>query len=166
MTIFDHLSNITDKKTPWESLSAEDKKAFVPYLINRWLSMNPDFIEVVNEFQHLTIGVLSPAETYKLYLNVLPKKKTFSKYTKSKKAAKYNSDLLELLSKHFMVSELEIQDYLDILSKEQVVLLPMGRLGFRIVLLGEKKSLVCVLEEKKMPITGSIDNGLLKNIGS
>lgn len=120
MTIFDHLSNITDKKTPWESLSAEDKKAFVPYLINRWLSMNPDFIEIVNEFQHLTIGVLSPAETYKLYLNVLPKKKVYSKYVKSKKASKYNSDLLELLSKHFMVSELEIQDYLDILTKEQV----------------------------------------------
>jgi hypothetical protein len=63
---------------------------------------------------------LSPAETYKLYLSVLPKKKVYSKYVKSKKASKYNSDLLELLSKHFMVSELEIQDYLDILTKEQV----------------------------------------------
>ena len=120
MTIFDHLSNITDKKTPWERLSAEDRKAFVPYLINRWLSMSPDFIEIVNEFQHLTIGILSSAETYKLYLDVLPKKKVYSKYIKSKKAAKYNSDLLELLSKHFMVSELEIQDYLDILTKEQI----------------------------------------------
>ena len=78
-TIFDHLSNITDKKVPWSTLNDVDRKAFSVYLINRWLSMNMDFIEIVNELQKYTIGQLSPAETYKLYFDVLPKQKQFNK---------------------------------------------------------------------------------------
>jgi len=113
-TIFDHLSHITDKKVIWDTLSDVDKKAFVPYLINRWLSMNMDFIEIVNELQRYTIGQLSPAETYKLYFDVLPKQKQFSKYIKGKKADKYNSELVELMSQHFSVSEKEAREYIDI----------------------------------------------------
>jgi len=44
--IFEHISGITDKKTPWDVLSDADKKSFTPYIINRWLSMNIDFIEL------------------------------------------------------------------------------------------------------------------------
>ena len=44
-TIFDHISGVTDKKTPWSKLSVLDRKSFSVYLVNRWLSMNMDFIE-------------------------------------------------------------------------------------------------------------------------
>jgi hypothetical protein len=70
-SIFDHMSNLTDKKKPWNSISSVDQKSFTPFIINRWLSMNIDFIEVVNELQRYTIGQLSPAETYKLYYEFL-----------------------------------------------------------------------------------------------
>ena len=43
-TLFDHLANITWKKKPWSELTESDQKSFTPYLINRWLSMNPDYI--------------------------------------------------------------------------------------------------------------------------
>jgi len=115
-TIFDHLAGITSSKVPWNKLSDLDKKSFSVYLINRWLSMNMDFIEIVNEFQKYTIGQISPAETYKLYYDILPKQKQFNKYIKGKKADKYNPDLVELLSKHFLVSEKEAIEYLDIYS--------------------------------------------------
>ena len=112
--IFEHISGITDKKTPWDVLSDSDKKSFTPYIINRWLSMNMDFIELVNELQRYTIGQVSPEETYKLYYDILPKQKQFNKYIKGKKADKYNPALVELLSKHFLVSEKEAMEYIDI----------------------------------------------------
>jgi hypothetical protein len=111
--IFEHISGITDKKTPWDVLSDADKKSFTPYIINRWLSMNMDFIELVNELQRYTIGQISNEETYKLYYDILPKQKQFNKYIKGKKADKYNPALVELLSQHFLVSEAEAMEYID-----------------------------------------------------
>jgi hypothetical protein len=107
------MSGITDKKTPWDVLSDSDKKSFTPYIINRWLSMNMYFIELVNELQRYTIGQISPEETYKLYYDILPKQKQFNKYIKGKKADKYNPALVELLSMHFLVSEKEAMEYID-----------------------------------------------------
>lgn len=113
MTIFDHLSNITDKKLPWEELSDADRKAFSPYMINRFLSMSQDFIELVDELQPYTVGTLEPEFVYKLYSELLPKKKQFNKYIKSKKVDKYNSDLVDLVRNHFLISEKETLEYLD-----------------------------------------------------
>ena len=112
-TIFDHLSYITDKKVIWDTLSEADKKTFAPYMINRWLSMNMDFVEIVNELQKYTIGQLSATEVYKLYFDILPKQKQFNKYVKGKKSDKFNSDLVELISNHFLVSESEAKDYIE-----------------------------------------------------
>ena len=71
-TIFDHINHLTHKKKPWEDLSEADQKSFSPYIINRWLSMNPDLIEIVDMFQQYTIGPLSKKHVYQLYLDFLP----------------------------------------------------------------------------------------------
>ena len=63
-TIFDHIANITWKKRSWSSMSELDQKSFSPYLINRWLSMNPDLIEIVDMFQQYTIGPLNKKHVY------------------------------------------------------------------------------------------------------
>jgi len=112
-TLFDHLSGITDKKVKWDSLSELDRKSFSPYMINRFLSMNMDFIELINEFQKYTIGGLDSREVYKLYSDVLPKQKQYNKYIKSKKSDTYQTELVELLSKHFLTSEKEALEALD-----------------------------------------------------
>jgi hypothetical protein len=117
-TIFDHLSGITDKKISWDSLSESDRKSFSPYMINRWLSMNMNYLDVVNECQQYTIGQLSPRDTYKLYFDILPKQKSFNKYVKGKKSDKYNPELVDLLSNHFLISRKEVTDYLDITLDE------------------------------------------------
>ena len=113
MSLFDHLSNITDRKTSWEKLSEVDRKSFSPFMINRFLSMNSDFIELVNEFQKYAIGQLSAKEVYNFYSEVLPKKKQFNKYIKGKKEEKYNPELVELLSNHLVISKREVLEYLD-----------------------------------------------------
>lgn len=117
-TIFDHLSGITDKKVSWDKLSEADRKSFTPYMINRWLSMNPNYVDLVNELQQYTIGQLDARETYNLYYDLLPKQKSYSKYIKGKKADKYNIELVDLLSNHFLISRKEVTDYLDITLEE------------------------------------------------
>jgi len=120
-TIFQHLSGIKEKKESWESLSEMDKKSFTPFIINRWLSMNLDLLPIINVLQKYTIGLLTPRDVYKVYLDFLPKKKTFDKYIKGKKDGKYNKELLEYLSKWYGVSQREVVDYLEILPKEEVI---------------------------------------------
>lgn len=120
-TIFQHLSGIKEKKESWESLSDMDKKSFTPFMINRWLSMNLDLLPIVNELQKYTISTLSARDTYKLYLDFLPKRKTFDKYIKGKKTSKYGKDVLTYLSDWYGVSQREVADYLDILSKDEII---------------------------------------------
>ena len=119
-TLFEHLSGVKEKKTPWESLSVMDRKSFEPFMVNRFLSMNMGLLELVNELQKYTIGQLSPKDVYKLYLEVLPKKRSFDKYIKAKGGDKYNDKVLDYLSRYFEVSKREVKDYLEILTKEEV----------------------------------------------
>ena len=119
--LFDHLSGIKEKKVAWDSLSEMDKKSFSPFIINRWLSMNLDLLPIINILQKYTIGTLKEREVYKLYYDFLPKEKTFDKYIKGKKEAKYNKELLNHLSNWYGISHREVEDYLEILSKEQVI---------------------------------------------
>lgn len=115
MSLFDHLSNVCEKKTDWNNLSDVDKKSFSSFMVNRFLSMNMDYVELVNEFQKYTVGILEDREVYKLYSDILPKKKQFNKYIKGKKEEKYNDELVSIVSKHFLISRTEAIDYLDIL---------------------------------------------------
>jgi len=98
-----------------------DKKSFSPFIINRWLSMNMDLLPIVNILQKYTIGFLSARDVYKVYLDFLPKQKTFDKYIKGSKSSKYNKEVLEYLSKWYGVSQREVTDYLEILSKDDVI---------------------------------------------
>ena len=120
-TIFDHLANITWKKTPWDTLDEASQKSFSPYLINRWLSMNPDYIEIVDMFQQYTIGPLSKKHVYQLYFDFLPKQKSFNKYIKGKKADKYNKELVKFIANHFGVRKDEAEEYIGSLGKDQII---------------------------------------------
>ena len=120
-TIFQHLSGIKEKKESWESLSEMDKKSFTPFIINRWLSMNMGLLPIINVLQKYTIGLLSARDVYKVYLDFLPKQKTFDKYIKGSKSSKYNKEVLEYLSKWYGVSQREVTEYLEILPKGDVM---------------------------------------------
>ena len=120
-TIFDHLANITWKKTPWNKLDEASQKTFSPYLINRWLSMNPDYIEIVDMFQQYTIGPLNKKHVYQLYFDFLPKQKSFNKYIKGKKQDKYNKELVKLIAGHYQIAKIEAEEYIGLLEKDNLV---------------------------------------------
>jgi hypothetical protein len=54
-TIFDLIKGIIDTKPSWDSLSPDKQKVFNGYMVNRILSMNSKYIEVVNYVQGLNI---------------------------------------------------------------------------------------------------------------
>lgn len=112
--IFDMLRYLTVEKRPWDKLTDNEKK-MSPYLLNKWLSMNPHLLELVNELQTITVGVLSNREVYKLYLDILPHFKIYFKYVKGKDTSKYNKELLDVVSRHLKASKIESNDYLDLI---------------------------------------------------
>ena len=121
------IENFLDKKelrlemrTNWNTLDGASQKSFSPYLINRWLSMNPDYIEIVDMFQQYTIGPLSKKHVYQLYLDFLPKAKMFAKYIKGKKMNKYNKSLVKIVANHYQVSYLEAEQYIEFMGKVEM----------------------------------------------
>ena len=120
-TIFGFLDGITHKKKEWSSYIETDKKKFSPFMVNRWLSMSMGLIEVVNELQKYTIGLLSPRDTYRLYHGLLPDQKTFAKYIKSKKADKYEKQLVSQVAEHYQVSKAEAIEYINLLDRDSCV---------------------------------------------
>ena len=121
MTIFDWVNNILVSKKHWDDFTEDEQKKFSPFIINRWLSMDKDFLEIVNFFQKYSIGTLEPREVYKWYCDMLPKGKRFNKYIKGKKDKKYNTELLDIMVKHFECSKSQVKDYLDLIAKNELI---------------------------------------------
>ena len=117
MTIIDWMNQLLVHKKHWDEFTEDEQKKFRPFIINRWLSMDKDFIEIVNIFQKYAIGTLEPREVYKWYCDVLPRGKRFNKYIKGKRDKKYDKELVELLTKYFECSKLQIKEYLELIDK-------------------------------------------------
>ena len=121
MTIFDWINQILVKKTHWNKFTEDEQKKFSPFIINRWLSMDKDFLEIVNFFQKYSIRTLEPREVYKWYCDMLPKGKRFNKYIKGKKDKKYNTELIDIMVTHFECSKSQVKDYLDLIAKDELI---------------------------------------------
>ena len=121
MTIFDWINQILVTKKHWDEFTEDEQKKFSPFIIHRWLSMDKDFIEVVNVFQKYAIGTLEPREVYKWYADFLPKGKRFNKYIKGKKDKKYNTELIDIMVTHFECSKSQVKDYLDLIAKDELI---------------------------------------------
>jgi len=121
MTIFNWINEILVSKKHWNEFTEDEQKKFSPFIINRWLSMDKDFLEIVNYFQKYSIGTLEPREVYKWYCDMLPKGKRFNKYIKGKKDKKYNTELIDIMVQHFECSKSQVKDYLDLIAKNELM---------------------------------------------
>ena len=111
-SLFDHIKQITDVQNPnyWDDISDEDKKSWSNYMVNRFLSMKIDWIDIVNEVQKYN---LEPEILYKLYTNIFPKGKQWLKYTKGDKM-KYPKEVYEYVAKYLQVSMKEAEDAVEV----------------------------------------------------
>ena len=121
MTIVEWINQILVYKTPWENFDESEQKTFSPFIVNRWLSMDNEFLEIVNFFQKYSIGLLEPKDTYKWYCDVLPKGKRFNRYIKGKKQVKYDKDLISMVCKHYETSKKECIEYIEMLKKSELI---------------------------------------------
>ena len=115
--VFDWLKEINTKKTHSSEFTNQDWDTWNSYMVHRFLSMNPDFTELVNEVQILP--PTSKKQIYSIYREYIPKNNNWSKYVKSS-TKEPDKDLVEYLKNYFKVSTREIKDYLKILDKKEI----------------------------------------------
>jgi hypothetical protein len=115
-SLFDHITNVTSVQNPkyWDGLEDADKKTWSNYMVHRFLSMNPDWIEVLSEIQPYT-QTLEPKQLYLALIGILPRGRYYMRYIKGKKSDKYESFLVDLLKQDFNCSKKEAEDYCEIL---------------------------------------------------
>ena len=114
--LFDHLNALTAEQDPdyFNKLTEEDIKSWSNFMINRFLSMKPEWVELIASIQPLT-QTLEPEQMYKLYINILPKGKQYLKYTKGKAEDKYEQFLIDLIKREYDCSERQANDYVEVL---------------------------------------------------
>jgi hypothetical protein len=115
--VFDWLKEINSTKSHPDTFTNQDWDIWNSYMVHRFLSMNPDYIELVNEVQ--TLPPSNKKQIYSIYREYIPKNNKWSKYVKSS-SKEFDKDLILQLKKHFNVSVREIKDYLKILDKKEV----------------------------------------------
>ena len=111
-SLFDHIKQITDVQNPnyWDDISDEDKKSWSNYMVNRFLSMKMDWVDIVNEVQKYQ---MEPEMLYKVYTNIFPKGKQWLKYIKGDKKMKYPKWVYDIVAKHLQISMREANDAVE-----------------------------------------------------
>lgn len=117
-TLFDHLNAICDKKDPkyWDTLDESERKTWSNYMILRFLSMKPEWIELIADIQ-LYLQEAPPRAMYLCLIGLIPKTRAFLKYMKPASSEKYEDWIIELICKYYNVSKLQAEEYYLILHQ-------------------------------------------------
>ncbi len=115
--LFGWLNEITQYKTPIEEISEESWKSFTSYMIHKYVSMCPDYIELVNYIQKIPHD--NKKQIYLIYREMIPKRKVFNKYIGSKKKNQ-NNDLAGYVARYFECSLGEADEYISLLRESGV----------------------------------------------
>ena len=116
-SIFDIIKEIIDTKSPWDSFTPDQQKLFNGYMINKFLSMNAKYIEVVNYVQGLNIK--DSKKLYEVYCFLIPQSKnTYSPFIKSTTKKLYSPELLKHISEQFECATSEAEEYIQMTDKE------------------------------------------------
>ena len=153
-SLFDHINQITSTQNPkyWEQTSKEDKKTWSNYMVNRFLSMKPEWVELVNELQTYN---LKPKELYKLYTNVLPKGKQWLKYIKGRNDMDHPEWLINVVRNNDESSRKEAIQAIDMLMLTEGGMMELGELS-RKWGIEERK-----IHDAGLNVVGSINDGNL-----
>ena len=115
--IFDWLKAINTTKPPVESFTDKDWEVWNSYMIHRFLSMNKDFIEIVNNIQEILPQ--DKKKIYSIYKEFIPKNNKWNKYIKSK-IKQPNKDLVDHIRDYFKCSSKEAKEYIYVLDKPKI----------------------------------------------
>lgn len=127
--LFDHINHLREKQDPkyFDSLTDADKKSWSNYMVCRFLSMQPELLEYINEIQRYSS--LPPDKFYQILLLIVPQGRVYYPYIKSKKENKWSKELMELLRVHFEESERNVEEYLALMTTDDIRAL-VGKYGY------------------------------------
>ena len=114
ITIWDHIKNITTAKGKYLG-----DEGWNNWMVNRFLSMERDYCEVVNYIQKNT-WQMKGEYLYNLYKDIIPKQYVYLKYIKTQNKKEYKEDVLEAVQSYFEVSKREAKEYIDMLSENEL----------------------------------------------
>ncbi len=115
--IFDWLNEITLHKSPSEEFTDKDWENFNSYMVHRFISMNLYYTELADLAQSLMPN--NKKEIYNFYKEMIPKRKSYFKYIKSKNKQP-NKELVEKISSYFKIGSSEASTYINILNKKDL----------------------------------------------
>ena len=118
--------NVRQNKQFWDSLDEREVKKYSQYMVNRYVSMAPEFIDIANDFQKYKV---SDKHHFLFFSEVIPKNNIYLRYVKRKKTMDWPKLFLEVVAKHFEVSLREAQD-----ACEMYMISPGGKLELREIL--------------------------------
>lgn len=113
--LFDHINAIYQDQSLdyWDKLDESDRKTYSTYMVNRFLSMNMDYIPFVNAFQKYN-GEVNNKISYLFYSQLLPRGRQFNRYIKGSKEEKYEAWAIDLIARYFGVSLREAEEYIGL----------------------------------------------------
>jgi hypothetical protein len=115
--VFDWLKCINNTKPPVESFTDKDWEVWNSYMVHRFLSMDPNYIDIVNEVQ--SMPPQSKKEIYSIYKEYIPKNNKWNKYIKSK-VKQPNKDLVNHIKGYFECSSREAKEYIEMLAPTEI----------------------------------------------
>ena len=109
---FDYLNSINMTK---KDIMVDDQaeKEYVPFIVNRGLSYFQDTCIIANEMNKL--GHLDSKLQYLFYINIISKKKRFSKWMKASE-----NENLEVVKQYYGYSNQQAKSALSLLSQDQI----------------------------------------------
>ena len=117
MTIFDWLNEVTVKKSSPNSFTQQDWDDWNSYMIHRFLSMNINYIDIVNFVQN--INPQNKKEIYTIYREMIPKRKVWNKYIKNQNK-KDSKELSDIIASKLSIGSSEASSYIPILGKDGI----------------------------------------------
>jgi len=124
-TIFQWLNEITTHKTPVHEISEESWDKFNSYMIHRYVSMDMNYIDIVNYVQKINPN--NKKQIYSIYREMIPQKKTYLKYVKNENKTNYK-ELAEYIAEYLECGLGEADEYIPLLQEHGVrgILWKMG----------------------------------------
>lgn len=114
MSFFDFLNSINDTKEDLLKSDPLKEKEYLPFMVNRGLSLFHDTIMYANE---MNLNASVPKDwQYHFYLHGVPKRKRFSKWPKKQATP----ELLKYIMKEYDYSEQKAIGVYDLLTEEQL----------------------------------------------
>jgi hypothetical protein len=114
MNIFDHIKNITTTKGPYLGDDGWNN-----WMINRYLSMDQEYCEVVNIIQKNT-WQMKGEHLYNLYKDLIPKQYVYLKYIKAINKKEYKLEEVDAVSTYYNISKREAKEYIDLIDKDEL----------------------------------------------